>query len=519
MFRMLSVQMIRNRKTGQGLIFLFFLSVVVVLRLSSFSRLVIDWDESIYLLMARELLNGHAPYISIWDHKPPGIYVLFALAQIVFGASVVSIRISACIAVSISSFLLYRFGRRVFENSKVGLFAALLYMAFSLKNDGLGSNTEIFFTPFVILSFYLVCTRIAFTDRLSRANILMFVMTGLLLGFSLQINYITSLYLGAILLLVTAKIYKQRKENFLAYVFICNSLVLLGAFFLFVLVFLYFGIAGHFSDYYHANFTANLMHSRTTLFSLSRFIMVMALQVKHHLVLWFSVLLAPFFLAVFRKSHPRCIGDIGILATWLAFAMLAVGLLKNFYQHHFLQLLPPLCLITSYIVVNGLRWGRVFKRLRLKYVLVLVIIVVLMGSFFCNPYNILKSRFTSLWNDKHSEVLRLVSSHMDGTIDENSYIYVVDYEPMLYYLLEAKHPTRYVFPPFIIDEHFSRVAGVNPINELDSIMTLRPQYVIMVKRRRTSPFYARLAMYLRRNYVEEACVHGISIYRISTVDE
>jgi len=43
------------------------------LRISTFFQSVIDWDESVYLLMSKSILDGNLPYIQVWDHKPPDI--------------------------------------------------------------------------------------------------------------------------------------------------------------------------------------------------------------------------------------------------------------------------------------------------------------------------------------------------------------------------------------------------------------------------------------------------------------
>jgi len=54
-------------------ILIFFIVLVCVLRISTFFQSVIDWDESVYLLMSKSILDGNLPYIQVWDHKPPDI--------------------------------------------------------------------------------------------------------------------------------------------------------------------------------------------------------------------------------------------------------------------------------------------------------------------------------------------------------------------------------------------------------------------------------------------------------------
>lgn len=50
-------------------------------------------DQGIYALVATRMLHGIAPYRGTWDFKPPGIYFVFALAEVLFGSSMYAVRI------------------------------------------------------------------------------------------------------------------------------------------------------------------------------------------------------------------------------------------------------------------------------------------------------------------------------------------------------------------------------------------------------------------------------------------
>ena len=68
-------------KRRDWLILVGFLALTLVLRFSAFFETVIDWDETNFLLMGRDLLRGYAPYTTVYDHSPIGATLLFALAQ------------------------------------------------------------------------------------------------------------------------------------------------------------------------------------------------------------------------------------------------------------------------------------------------------------------------------------------------------------------------------------------------------------------------------------------------------
>src|SRR4051812_18976581 len=50
-------------------------------------------DQGIYALVGEGLLHGKLPYRDLWDFKPPGIFFVYALAQGLFGKSMLAPRL------------------------------------------------------------------------------------------------------------------------------------------------------------------------------------------------------------------------------------------------------------------------------------------------------------------------------------------------------------------------------------------------------------------------------------------
>src|ERR1700754_1811877 len=86
---------------------LLMLSAAFLLRAPSFQPSVIDWDESLYLLQAREWLRGGWPLVAIWDIHPVGGPAMVAVALLVFGESVLSVRLLGLLAVTVTAWMLY----------------------------------------------------------------------------------------------------------------------------------------------------------------------------------------------------------------------------------------------------------------------------------------------------------------------------------------------------------------------------------------------------------------------------
>ena len=67
----------------------------IVVGLSALQILVFSFgrDQGIYALVGEGLLHGKLPYRDLWDFKPPGIFFVYALAQGVFGKTMLAPRL------------------------------------------------------------------------------------------------------------------------------------------------------------------------------------------------------------------------------------------------------------------------------------------------------------------------------------------------------------------------------------------------------------------------------------------
>ena len=176
------------RMVGQATLFCCLLALVVGMRLDSFRHTVLDPDEAIYVLMAESVVAGRTPYTEVWDHKPPGIYFLFAVVQRVCGRSIAALRLVTCLAVTISAFLLLLLRTVRPAAAGGGLRRSGDSAAFSTANGGLAANTEIFFTPFVVSGFYLL--RRAQDGRHEASRNLLLGAAGASFGIAAEIKYV-----------------------------------------------------------------------------------------------------------------------------------------------------------------------------------------------------------------------------------------------------------------------------------------------------------------------------------------
>lgn len=118
------------------------LLITILTRLPFYFVDVVDWDESTFILMGQSVLDGHLPYLELWDVKPPLAFVAYAAFIALLGKSLVAIRLAGTICVFITSWLVYSIGKYI-SDRQAGIFAGILFIfATALISGGQATMTE-----------------------------------------------------------------------------------------------------------------------------------------------------------------------------------------------------------------------------------------------------------------------------------------------------------------------------------------------------------------------------------------
>lgn len=117
----------------------------LLIRLPFFFPAVINWDESTFILMGQDLLDGHLPYTNLWDNKPPLLFGAFAMMIAAFD-SIPGIRACGWLLVAGTGYLIFLLGRRTYGR-EAGLAAALIGMFFMTVTDGQAVMSELLAAP------------------------------------------------------------------------------------------------------------------------------------------------------------------------------------------------------------------------------------------------------------------------------------------------------------------------------------------------------------------------------------
>jgi 4-amino-4-deoxy-L-arabinose transferase-like glycosyltransferase len=92
-------------------------------------------DQGIYAMVARAVLDGKMPYRDAWDFKPPGIFLVYALARGMFGAREEGIRLLEALGMAATVLGMTRLAGRWWGEPRVGLLAGALAVLVHVQLD------------------------------------------------------------------------------------------------------------------------------------------------------------------------------------------------------------------------------------------------------------------------------------------------------------------------------------------------------------------------------------------------
>jgi len=92
-------------------------------------------DQGIYAVIGEGLVHGKMPYRDLWDVKTPGIFCVFAVAEVLFGHTMVGPRIIEAFCLFATAFVFVDLGRKYFGDTLVGYIAAAVLSVIHFQMD------------------------------------------------------------------------------------------------------------------------------------------------------------------------------------------------------------------------------------------------------------------------------------------------------------------------------------------------------------------------------------------------
>jgi hypothetical protein len=382
-------------------VFAALLLLTALLRLPGFFVDVFNSDETFLATQAEVIDEGGRLYEEAADRKPPLVPYLYAATFEVFGTTALwSVRVLAMVAVAVTALLLAvearrRYGRRA--GLIAGVLGVLASVAFA-PQDGQAANFEVFMLPSMTAGVLLARRGKAFSSGVAVALATLAKQTG-----------------AATLLPVLYSIWRTRGRRgasdtlvgFAAPVALVALAVGPGQL-------LFWAVLG--------NGSYLGIRSAWALVALMFLLMTLAFVALNLPIVWTLP-------RAWRERRQRDDTDLWL---WLLSAAVSVTVGLRFFGHYYLQLLPPLCLLTAGVLASATRRASV-RTVALAGVIASVFSVC---GFFVRPF------------DRKAEYLstaRFIADH-SGAEDR---ILVWGHVPEIYWASGTRPATRFPTTAFL----------------------------------------------------------------------
>ncbi len=461
-----------------------------------------DGDEFFYSVIAREWLRGGLPYVTAFDIKPPGVFLVYAIAQAIFGASYATIKGLEIVAVAAGAAGLYCMLRPV-NSGRLAIWTAALYPVYTLAFNGTSAVNMLLQLPFVIAAFAAV---VAATndDVPTRRRLIAAFLAGLAIGSAGMIRQ-TAVFEAAAAF-ITLAIYGARGERLkmLALFVAGAALPALG-------FSAYFLAIGHFREMFDAvivlamrRLDSSVVASYGPMFA--RYLTLPgafanAILLSSVLIfLWGGAIWTLLRLELVRSAVPARL--LVMAGAWLAFSLASVVFGRVLCDYYLLGIVPPLLILAGAFFCYGLRVAPTRRRAALLASIVLAAVTLAYTEhrelFTQDPWNI----------DRLMTAKAVEAFHNLGIDPRKDRLLVLNRGTDLYTATGALPPS-----PYFHTTHLLSAFKTPSPDPLGTALAANPRFIVLANPqvRRVTVLPQRLdraERYLAAHYRAAAVVHG-----------
>lgn len=412
----------------------------VATRLITFGNPILYTDEEFYFAVGRAMVNGALPFVDIWDRKPVGLFLIYALPASLPGLwGIWAYQAMALVSVVATSLIIARLADAAGWH-RGSILAGIAYLAWITIAGGQGGQSPVFYNLAVAMAAWMIIHReSAVTWRAPTAM--------LLLGLAIQIKYTVALEGAYFGLWLCAREWRTRRS--------VSHVIRLGASWAMLalvptmLVMIAYASLGELQAFVYANFQSIFSRNSDT-----------RQQLTGNIGKALAILLPLVGMALGARTHARehVAGARLFLVGWLLAALLAFAVLPPWTDHYTLSVMLPASVMTAGLLARpaGRRLG-----------IALTILALLAGQV--SLVIDLRRRGTP---EQFAKLARMVG-HGPGCL------YVYSSTSMLYPATGRCALSSYVFPSHLTRDREAGAVGVDQMSEMRSIFAKAPEVVVM----------------------------------------
>lgn len=390
-------------------------------------------DISIYAVVAHGLLDGKLPYLDLWDHKPPPIYLALAFCELLAGRGEAEIFLLSFICTTFSLLGIVK----LFEglNLKSWFSAALaisfIYYTTNPRFDGAEPNLEALINPLLIWG--LVRLQTNHKDRFIPA---------LLFATAIWVKQVA--LFPVLLIYVALQIKDKTAWKGAAMAFLCTAALWGGTFF-------FYYLQGGVNEAWEALVSYNYDYMATTGSSAAPRLQIPLLALY---------LLGAFGLLAGLASKNRI--SYMLFFAYLLGSICAAFATRRYYLHYFQLILPGLLLCIGIIpsLVQNLKSKIAIK---LAIVLFIICLTIYNDSWF---YKYTPTELANL-RSKRYHTMKDLGISIKTTLNDGETFFQWGADPSLYYYSEKNPPTRFFYSYPLTESSLSEKYVAELIKDLE----------------------------------------------------
>lgn len=470
---------------------LFALAAALVLLRSHVRAAALESDECNYLYIAARLLAGDRLYVDVWDHQPPGVFVMFAALARMFGDGPATLRLTATVASVACLAAIYDAVRCGFSR-RAAMVAAAVYVVGSVHPifAGEGGNREIYMNALNAIAMWLLVRRPAINARSA-------LLAGACFALASWFKPVVAFQWFAVAMVLVAWPPPARDGRRPLGRWSLLGCMTLGPAVLWAATFGYFLAVGRFDAFFDAVFRFNVGYSGAGEGSLSHVVEFFGQKIGKRWLLgpawpvWVCAG-AGVVWAFFARGEDRVAWRL-----WAAYAVgsvLAVALPGRFWPHYYLLVWPAAVVLASAVAVRVAERVTLSKGLWPAVIVGAALVVVPAMRLYADYLSVAPTDISALRYGERMEWDRDQGERFAKVVRPDECIYVWGSDVGVYYYGGVRCASRYTMTtPLQKGQNDYERRSETMIADLERN---RPAFVLLVE-----PMIESLDKFLKASYV------------------